>query len=132
MRNKTATFKSLRKNRMRELLTDFFIGVGVFFMVTTFAGAYEAPALPAPLINSEAMVAVGGHELQSGASFASLSLARPIMRSNTRITAYRGGHNKTMLIMMALLFTSLSTITFQFWRHLRREYASPRRKRGRG
>lgn len=141
MRANKAKFRLFRTDRGREMTVDFMTGIGLFCMVALFAGVHEAPALPAPLAKTEAALADAQHEsdyLKQVAMVRMASITTPAAApAHTASiaaadTAAAESEDRTMLLIMALVFASLSAITIQFWRHLRREYASPRRKWGRG
>jgi len=128
---KRTIFKS---ERTRLWTTDFLIGIGMFTLVAFFASTHSNSALPAPLAKTQAIVQAN----QSSAAYEQSVLrvqfvstqnsANPKFFSNTE-TDHK---NKIMLTFMALAFSALLTLTIHFWRNLRRAYASPRRKWGKG
>jgi hypothetical protein len=133
-----------RTDRGREMTVDFLTGVGLFCMVALFAGVHEAPALPQPLAKTEAAIAETQQEVDQAAATSTASAGQQVaMLETPRAGRYYAGEttaaaspaadsgDRGMLLIMALVFSSLSAVTFQFWRHLRREYAAPRRKRSR-
>jgi hypothetical protein len=129
-----------RTERGREMTVDFLTGVGLFCMVALFAGVHEAPALPQPLARTEAAIAETRHEAAQHEAVASPVAGQQVAMLEAPHAAATGtataaaspaeeGGDRSMMFIMALVFSTLSAITFQFWRHLRREYAAPRRRR---
>lgn len=131
-RIKTRIFKN---ERAREWVTDFMIGIGMFVLVAIFASTHTDSALPAPLAKTEAMLAQTSEPAKANRvqTFRTLQfVSSQGLTSSTRSTPHNSSNNRTLMIVMALVFSALLTLTIQFWRNLRRAYASPRRKWGRG
>ncbi len=130
-KNKRKLFKS---DQTRLWTTDFLIGVGMFALVAFFASTQSNSALPAPLAKTQAIVQAN---LSSTAYEQSVHRVQFVSLQNsahakTFATQKTTDQNNSMLVFMALIFSALLTLTVQFWRNLRRAYASPRRKWGKG
>ena len=124
--------KLFGSDRAREWTTDFLIGLGMFLLVAFFASTHTKPAMPAPLAKT-----------QTSLEQTMLPASEPIIVTKTNVSSSRssslgqtpqfnGASNNLVMVFMALVFSTLLTLTIQFWRNLRREYASPRRKWGKG
>jgi hypothetical protein len=135
MRRNKSRVKIFKSDRAREWATDFTIGIGMFILVAFFASTHTNSALPAPLAKTRAVLEqtiatpstdqksmVGTTQFQSFVSSSGHSVLAKNIRSD----------NNIMMIFVALIFSALLTMTIQFWRNLRRAYASPRRKWGKG
>jgi hypothetical protein len=135
MRKKRATDRLLKNERTREWVFDFFVGMVLFVSVAFFAGVHKAPALPAPLAKTEAMIAKNTADTRSTPhkqkSF-QMAQAQGATTNAEKAAPAPQTDNRGLLIAMTLVFSILCAVTLHFWRLLRREYASPRRKRGRG
>ncbi len=133
-KSRARLFKS---DRVREWATDFMIGIGMFVLVAFFASTHTDSALPAPLAKTEAVFQQ--HREQVATPLSQKQTLRSLQYvSSHDITSHRPAkteparNDNMMMIFMALLFSALLTLTIQFWRNLRRAYASPRRKWGKG
>ena len=126
--------KLFGSDRTREWATDFMIGIGMFLLVAFFASTHTRSALPAPLAKTQAALE------QTAITTPENSFIEPAytgsitsLQNSNRGVQNNGPSNTNMtMIFMALVFSTLLTLTIQFWRNLRREYASPRRKWGKG
>ena len=135
MRSRRIKTRIFKNERAREWVTDFMIGIGMFVLVAIFASTHTDSALPAPLAKTEAMLA----QTREPATVNRVQTLRTLqfvlsqgLTSNTRSIPHNSSDNRTLMVVMALVFSALLTLTIQFWRNLRRAYASPRRKWGRG
>lgn len=124
--------KFFESDRAREWTTDFVIGIGMFLLVAFFASTHTKSAMPAPL-----------KKAQTSLEQTMLPASEPIIVSKTSLSSSPSSNaqqmpqlnasgNNLMMVFMALVFSTLLSLTIQFWRNLRREYASPRRKWGKG
>ncbi len=124
--------KLFESDRAREWTTDFLIGIGMFLLVAFFASTHTKSAMPAPLVKA-----------QTSSEQTMLPASEPIIVTKTsmvskqssdlqQMSQLKGSSNNLVMVFMALVFSTLLTLTIQFWRNLRREYASPRRKWGKG
>ena len=135
MRRNKSKAKFFISERARQWATDFMIGIGMFALVAFFASTHTKPAFPAPFEKTQAVTGHTTHfatthyiqtlrsmQFVSSPNLISASVRHPQPSSN----------NNVPMIFMAIVFSAFLTLTSQFWRNLRRAYASPRRKRGRG
>ena len=137
-KDRTRVFKS---DHTREWATDFLIGIGMFVLVAFFASSHTDPALPAPLekiktvheqtITTPAQGVSTRQMATTRISSSGMATAERTQPTGNRLASF-GNNNNIIMIFMALVFSALLTLTIQFWRNLRRAYASPRRKWGRG
>lgn len=109
-------------HELRRCIRDFLLSLAVF--VALFAVPYGGQGNWAPPKASAADIAVVQWlEPPPGlvVEFASISaLPRP--------AGYVGGAERTRaMILLGLTFSLMLTFNLAIWRHLRREYASPRR-----
>ena len=135
MRRTKSKAKFFKSERARQWATDFMIGIGMFTLVAFFASTHTKPALPAPLERTQAVI---GHSTPFATTkYIQTLRSMQFVSSQDLISAsvrhqQPNANNNILLIFMAMAFSALLTLTSQFWRNLRRAYASPRRKRGRG
>lgn len=130
---KVVRWKLIRNERTRVWATDFLIGIGMFTLVFLFASVHQAPALPAPLAKTNAVLA---ETLQQNGpdkgTVQTIAMHRQYA-GDSATTTIMATTDRTILIgFMALVFSALTMLTIHFWRSLRRAYASPRRKWGKG
>ncbi len=124
--------KLFGSDRAREWTTDFLIGLGMFLLVAFFASTHTKPALPAPLAKTQASLEQSMLPASEPVIVTKTSMPSSQSSSLTQMPQINGSSNNLMMVFMALVFSTLLTLTIQFWRNLRREYASPRRKWGKG
>ncbi len=111
------------------------IGIGMFVLVAFFAGTHTKPALPSPLARTQAVLlqtAPTASLEENRFAHALPSLASKSPAGSDKSVKLHAANNNIAMIFMALVFSALLTLTIQFWRNLRRAYASPRRKWGKG
>ena len=128
--------KLFGSDRAREWTTDFLIGLGMFLLVAFFASTHTKSALPAPLAKTQAALeqsatANSKKPFEEPTYTGSISSLKKPMNGHPLIQRNQS-NNTLVMVFMALMFSTLLTLTIQFWRNLRREYASPRRKWGKG
>ncbi|MCF6200158.1 MAG: hypothetical protein L3J67_12345 [Hyphomicrobiaceae bacterium] len=126
--------KVFKSEQTRLWTTDFLIGIGMFTLVAFFASTQSNAALPAPLAKTQAIVEANQSSAAYEQSVLRVQFVSTQNSANPKFFANKetGDKNNSMLIFMALIFSALLTLTIQFWRNLRRAYASPRRKWGKG
>ena len=124
-----------KTERAREWATDFMIGIGMFVLVAFFASTHTDSALPAPLAKTEAMLekTIQPTTVQRVQTFRTMQfVSSDNLSSRSSSTPGTPANNNFIMVFMALMFSALMTLTTHFWRNLRRAYASPRRKWGKG
>jgi len=141
MRRKKSRVKIFKTQRAREWATDFMIGIGMFVLVAFFASTHTDSALPAPLAKTQAALerstALQQKEAATTVSRVQTFRTMQFVSSQNLSGSTHPDRNKTstnniLMVFMALMFSALMTLTIQFWRNLRRAYASPRRNWGKG
>ena len=135
MRQGKSRVKKFGSGRTREWATDFLIGIGLFALVAFFASTHTDSALPAPLAKTQSVLEhTISNQVIAKNPLADVPREALLQNSQSRdfLVANNGRpmRNNIMMVFMALVFSTLLTLTIQFWRNLRRAYASPRRKRG--
>lgn len=105
---------SCRMNIGRRWLTDFLVAFVLFWAAAVFIGAPDGRAFAAHLLP----------KLQQISALPARGSPLP----------YPGGGvpQSASLLILSVTFSSLVAFNLAFWRHLRRAYASPRRRRGGG
>ena len=119
-------------DRAREWTTDFLIGLGMFLLVAFFASTHTKPAMPAPLAKTQTSLEQSMLPATEPVIVTKTSVSSSQSSSHTQMPKLNVSSNNLVMVFMALVFSALLSLTIQFWRNLRREYASPRRKWGKG
>lgn len=135
MQRNKSRIKIFKSDRTREWATDFMIGIGMFVLVAFFASTHTNSALPAPLAKTKAVLEQSIPTATTTENQTALVNSGASSQNSTASPYLAGSgtsNNNAIMVFMALVFSALLTMTIQFWRNLRRAYASPRRKWGKG
>ncbi len=140
-----------RKKIIKQSLRDFGFGLGLFAAIISMATIDARRAWPASDIiqhvenkgpNARSVDKLNGHH--NLAAFIRNSLITDYTQLSTTTRAVQAPNatsrknrmhfyaaNMLHYTLIAFMFASMFTLTFGFWRYLRREYASPRRTKWR-
>ena len=119
-------------DRAREWVTDFMIGIAMFVLVAFFASTHTRSAQTAPLAKPQAALEQSGQKPEQQLLAAKTLAPAQISTKTAQANISDNTNYSAVMVFMALVFSALLSMTIQFWRNLRREYASPRRKWGKG
>ncbi|MCP4934486.1 MAG: hypothetical protein GY927_09850 [bacterium] len=119
-------------DRTREWTTDFLIGIGMFLLVALFASTHTKSAMPAPLAKTRTSLEQTMFPANETVIVAKTNISSNHTSSIQKMPQLNSSSNKLLMVFMALVFSALVSLTSHFWRNLRREHASPRRKWGKG
>lgn len=147
--------KFARNRLIYQTLKDFSFGLALFLATISMATLDSRSAWPAPdrsarnsTIAQEAASVDNSNAQHNIAAFIRDSLRPEYAAATKQLRGQQTERHRNMSISMqfpmqllsdnalqysfiAFLFASMFTLTFGFWRYLRREYASPRRTKWR-
>ena len=127
---------------LRETAADFLAGLLIIIAVFVLAAVESRTAWPAPVLLAAAPasgIVVSSHAANtptvldqspaaSEAAQTELRVAVGPIKSNDMPLQAAPRNRFFAISIMTLFFAAMCAVTLGFWRHIRREYASPRRK----